>query len=80
MTTSKTVLSLLNEFLTANGIVFSQELINEVKNSYVTRNYPEEFVGLNDQELPIVFFRVANSKREHIGLADKVGEVIVSKI
>lgn len=73
-------LSKLNELLTTYGISFSEELINEVKRSYVLREYPEEFVGLNDQQLPLVFFRVSNSKQSHIGLADKIGSIVINKI
>lgn len=73
-------LSKLNEFLTTYGIVFSQDLIDEIKRSYVLRDFPEEFVDLNDQELPVVFFRVANSKQSHTGLADKVWDVMRDKI
>ena len=68
------------EFLNEHNIKFSPSLVRRVNDNWVTKQYANEFEGLNDDLKCMEFTFISNREKVEIGLAWDISEFLVKAV
>jgi uncharacterized protein YdeI (YjbR/CyaY-like superfamily) len=63
-----------------NKLDYPQELIDKVDNDWLTKEFSQEFEGLNGNERAHVFMILSNRKQAQTGLRDKIFQVFFDQM